>query len=149
MNYDLQRGFTLIELMVVVAIVAILAMVAYPSYRQQVLAGHRVEAKSYIMELASRQERFYTANVSYASELSGDNDNSLRLDSNDSPHGRYTLDLLIRPDGCSPTGATKCTYYQITAAATSDDPKCEKLVYDSRGVRSHEGSAVESEECWK
>ena len=51
------RGFTLIEVMIVVVIVAILASIAYPSYRNQVLKGNRAAAQGYMMCLSSREEQ--------------------------------------------------------------------------------------------
>jgi type IV pilus assembly protein PilE len=55
-------GFSLIELMVVVAIAAILAAVAFSSYRTSVLKSHRTEAKTALLDLAGREERYYNAN---------------------------------------------------------------------------------------
>ena len=52
-----NRGFTLIEVMIVVVIVAILASIAYPSYRNQVIKGNRAAAQGYMMSLASREEQ--------------------------------------------------------------------------------------------
>ena len=55
-----SRGFTLIEMMVVVAIIAILAAVAYPSYRDSVARGRRSDAKAVLTEAAQWVEREYT-----------------------------------------------------------------------------------------
>lgn len=63
------NGFTLIELMIVVAIVAILAMVAYPSYQDSVRKGRRAEARRGLAELQILQERHRTNNTSYATSL--------------------------------------------------------------------------------
>ena len=59
-------GFTLVELMIVVAIIGILAAIGYPSYQSSVLKGHRAEAEGDLLELASFMERAYTENSSYA-----------------------------------------------------------------------------------
>ena len=61
-----QGGFTLIELMVVIAIVAILLAVALPAYQNQVIRGHRAAAKSAMLDIANRQQQFLLANRSYA-----------------------------------------------------------------------------------
>jgi type IV pilus assembly protein PilE len=59
-------GFTLIEVMIVVAIVAILVMIAYPSYVAQIRKGHRAEAQSYMMDLAQRETQYLLDARAYA-----------------------------------------------------------------------------------
>lgn len=58
-------GFTLIELMIVVAIVAILAAVAYPSYQNNIVKSRRADAQAALQGLAQAIERFYTSNGTY------------------------------------------------------------------------------------
>ena len=60
------RGFTLIELMIVVAIVALLAAIAYPAYQAYVERARRTTATSELLDAAQRLERCYTQNNSYA-----------------------------------------------------------------------------------
>lgn len=62
------KGFTLIEVMIVVVIVAILATIAYPSYQQYVIRSNRAAAQAVMMDLANRQQQFLMANRAYASE---------------------------------------------------------------------------------
>lgn len=54
------RGFSLIELMVVVVIVAIITSIAYPAYQDQMQKTRRSDAKSALMDAAAKMERFYT-----------------------------------------------------------------------------------------
>ena len=61
-----SRGFTLIELMVVVAIVAILAAIAYPSYQQYIIRGKRSAAQAQMMDIANREQQYLLANRAYA-----------------------------------------------------------------------------------
>lgn len=68
-----QRGFTLIELMVVVAIVGILAAIAYPSYMDSVMKSRRGAAKACLSEYAHFMERFYTTNLGYDKNTAGVN----------------------------------------------------------------------------
>jgi type IV pilus assembly protein PilE len=65
------RGFTLIELMIVVAIVAILAAVAYPSYTQYVARGHRAELKVQMMAAQQWMERVYSESYRYDQNAAG------------------------------------------------------------------------------
>lgn len=58
-------GFTLIELMIVVAVVAILAAIAYPSYQEQIRKSRRGQAKADMVEVAQLAERHHTTNNSY------------------------------------------------------------------------------------
>jgi prepilin-type N-terminal cleavage/methylation domain-containing protein len=65
MRHGRSQGFTLIELMIVVAIVAILAAIAYPGYRNYVIRGQLVEATQALAALRANMERFYQDNRTY------------------------------------------------------------------------------------
>ena len=64
-------GFSLMELMIVVAIVAILGSVAYPSYLNQVAQSRRTDAQAVLIEAAQFMERFYTENNRYDQDTGG------------------------------------------------------------------------------
>lgn len=59
------RGFTLIELMIVVAIVAILASIAYPNYAEYVRKAKRLEAQSDLLDLSKKLQRYKVSNFRY------------------------------------------------------------------------------------
>ena len=61
-----SRGFTLIELMVVIAIVAILMTIAIPTYRRYMVRAHRSAAIGEMMNLANREQQLLIANRAYA-----------------------------------------------------------------------------------
>jgi type IV pilus assembly protein PilE len=60
-----SRGFTLIEMMIVVVVIGILAAIAYPSYQEYVSRARRADAQTALLELAQFMERTYTANGRY------------------------------------------------------------------------------------
>jgi type IV pilus assembly protein PilE len=62
------RGFTLIELMIAVAIVGILAAIAYPSYLGSVRKAHRSDAKTALLDLAQREERYMSTSNAYTTD---------------------------------------------------------------------------------
>lgn len=65
----LQRGFSLLELMIAVAVVAILAAIAYPSYQSHLISSRRASAQSHLMDIAQREQQYFLDTRSYASDL--------------------------------------------------------------------------------
>jgi type IV pilus assembly protein PilE len=59
-------GFTLIELMMVIAIVAVLLAIALPAFQDQIIRGHRGAAKAAMLDVANREVQYLLANRSYA-----------------------------------------------------------------------------------
>lgn len=68
MQSQQSRGFTLIEMMIVVVIVGILAAIAIPNYQQYILRSHRTAAQAEMMDIANRQKQFLLSNRAYVSK---------------------------------------------------------------------------------
>lgn len=127
-----SRGFTLIEMMIVVVILGILVGIALPSYQEHVRKGYRAEGQAFLNDVAARQERYSSQNNTY---ITSDSDRSkLGVDSQ-SQTKRYTLSLA------STNG------YTLTATPTFSDPKCGNLTLDARGVR--DVTSGDKDYCWR
>lgn len=66
-----ENGFTLIELMIVVAILAIISSIALPSYNSYVARAHRADARTQLMSASQYMQRFYAANDRFDADRSG------------------------------------------------------------------------------
>lgn len=132
------RGFTLIELMIVVAVVAILAAVAYPSYAEYVRRGHRSEARAGLLQAAQWLERAATVTGTYPA--ASDFPTALTKVSGD----RYDISY-------APTG-TPVTSFTLTATAKGGqvDDKCGNYTLSNTGVRGAKGVTTGAivTECW-
>jgi type IV pilus assembly protein PilE len=135
-----QKGFTLMELMIVVAIIGILAGIAWPSYQDYVLKAGRADGKAKIMEILQAEERYFSQNQTYVATLGA---GGLGFTSVNSNEGKYTLSAAA----CG-NGINSC----ITVTATPigvqlKDTKCGALSLNSTGTRTSAGS-LPVEDCW-
>lgn len=84
-----MNGFTLIELMIVVAIIGIIASIAVPSYQSHMRETRRSDAHNALLQLAGLQERYYLQNNSYAPDIT-----TLNPPDVDSSEGYYNLTVV-------------------------------------------------------
>lgn len=131
-----QKGFTLIELMIVVAILAIIAAVAYPSYMEYLKKGRRATAQTFMMEIANKQSQYLLDARNYA--VSGDATAiatlGLTVPSDVSPYYDIKVD---------PAAATNPPSYTIVATpkAGSAQASDHVLTLDHQGAKTCAGSA--------
>lgn len=126
MKFRNTAGFTLIELMIVVAIIGILAMVALPSYQQYLIRGHRAAAQSEMMDIANREQQYILSNRVYTESGS---DLGYSLPSDVGTHYTYLIDA----DNGSPPSFT------ITFTPTGSQASDGILVLTSEGVKTRAG----------
>ncbi|WP_271410705.1 type IV pilin protein [Pseudomonas sp. Q1-7] len=141
-----SSGFTLIELMIVVAIVAILAAVAYPSYQNFVLRGGRADGQAKLMEIMQAQERYYSQNQTYVTNLgAGGLGLGVAADAAvPSAERRYT----IAAAACAGSTIANCVNLTATrTGAQATDNECGNLSINSRGVKAISGTGSVAH-CW-
>ncbi len=140
-----RNGFTLIELMIVVAIMGILTMVALPAYQNSVLRSGRADAKTELLIVASDLERFFSSNNRYTND-------AVPLDGETNGGTRITQNQLYVISVAACSGGSLATCFLATATARGDqlDDICDTLTLSSTGVRGATGTGQASaEECWQ
>ena len=130
------KGFTLIELMIVVAIIGILAAIAYPSYLEYVKKSNRAEATVVLMESAQALERFYSVNGSYLD--SGSVAPVFSANSPASGVANYTV---------AATGARNSFTLTATPTGSMLGDDCGNLSITHSGVKGASGSKGVAD-CW-
>lgn len=117
-----QQGFTLIELMIVVAVVGILSAIAYPSYTEYVQRGHRADARAGLLQAQLWLERAATATGFYPSTLPNAltwaDDTSKRytisLHKNGDKDPKTAFILKATPKSPGPQASDKCGTYTLS-----------------------------------
>ena len=147
-----NRGFTLIELMIVVAVVGLLTAIAYPSYQKYILKSRRSDAKNAVLDLASREERFFSVNNAYtsnAASLGYGAGSAFPIPVNASGTSYYTLSVTA-----SAGTSTSLPGYVGTATPTGAqvaDTTCYAFRVDQSGTQSNldsGGAALATTGCW-
>ena len=121
----INRGFTLIEVMIVVAIIAILAAIALPSYQQQIIKSNRAAAKGQMLDIANREQQYLFANRVYATKALLET-GGYALPTEVS--ARYSYDVTV---GTDTVPSFQITFTPIGAQATDG-----AITLDSQGVKS-------------
>lgn len=136
-----NKGFTLIELMIVVAVIGILGAIAYPSYTEYVMRGHRADARAGLLQAQLWMERAATASGVYPTQLPA------ALTWTNDADKRYTIGFS---NGNSDTAFTLTATPKQNSPQTKD--KCGTLTLTHTGQRDIKdkpsGSTMTAADCW-
>lgn len=140
-------GFTLIELMIVAAIVAILAAIAIPSYQKQIMKSRRASAKTALLDLASREEKYYATNNNYPAALASvgyanvGGNGAIQVPNN-SNEDYYSVTITL--------GTPTASGYTATAAPVGNqtNDSCGSYSITDLGVQSATGTSSGGTGCW-
>jgi len=152
-----QEGYTLIEILIVVAILGLLAAIAIPSYQNSVLASNRSVAQAALLDLANRQEQFYLDNRTYTTDMadlgypagmvfSNGGNSAVAFNNNHTLVASTAGERLYFVQ----IGAANATVFAIAAQPQQQqtaDTECGTLSLTSRGVKGETGTASVSD-CW-
>ena len=136
-----QRGFTLIELVVVMLVVSILATVAISSYRRTVIRADRVDGTAALLRLAAAEEKLYIVNNTYA------NTAALPTGLTNSDRGYYALTVVADASGLLTSGFI-ATATPVGGGPQATDAGCTTLTLDNTGTRGSTGTSPLAD-CWK
>lgn len=130
------RGFTLIELMIVIAVIGVIAAFAYPSYQGYMENARRADAQGALMSAANAMERFYTENYTYVGAAAG----------TEFP-AQAPFDGTTKYYQLSITAQTVSTYtLQAAPIGAQAGDRCANLTLTSTGAR---GTSSAETDCWQ
>jgi type IV pilus assembly protein PilE len=133
-------GFTLIELMVVITIASILLAIAVPSYTSQMRKSRRTEARTALLDLAAREERFFSTNSAYTI-----------LPANLGYAGNFPMPVGSSYYQINVTTNPTATSFSATAtpinAQAADATQCGTFTIDNTGQQTVSG-ALGTVTCW-
>jgi type IV pilus assembly protein PilE len=139
-----QRGFTLIEMMIVMVVVAVLASIAIPSYRNYIIRSTRTEAKTALLRIQAAEEKFYLQNSFYTTDLAAAPPAGLGIGAL-TENGNYNLEIELDPDledqGFIATAAP------AAGSGQERDGECASFTLTHDNVRDAAPAGVAK--CWR
>lgn len=134
-----QSGFTLMELMIVVAIIGVLAAIGYPGYVDYITKANRTAAAAYITSLTNKQQQYMLDARQYATSLA-DLGETVPTD----VATNYTVSINTDNTDTPPSYVISAAPMGVQAAR---DTKCATLTIDETGNKTESGTSTVSE-CW-
>jgi type IV pilus assembly protein PilE len=152
---SLEAGFTLVELMVSIIVATILISIAIPSYTSQMRKSRRTEARTALLDLAQREERFMSTNTSYsADQVNLGYSTSTNTSWSNVPvgSGYYRVSVCVAAASPCTGAATTGSVYLLTATAIgaqAKDTTCATFTVDNTGQQAAaDSSGNAATTCW-
>lgn len=143
MSY-VNKGFTIIEMMVVLLIISILAAVAYPRYNETIQRSYRAEGQAFLSEVAARQERYFAQNNHYIIPDAGADSSALSqlglVSPAQSATKKYQLEITLEESDGG---------YTLIAQQQFNDLKCGDLTLNALGIKGLINTDKTVAECWR
>lgn len=127
----MQKGFSLIELMMVVAIISIIASIAIPAYQRNIQKSSHDNAMNELLDIMRAQENYFANNFSYTDDLSDINYSNPHTVESD----KYRISAGTCADG---SAITSCVL--LTATPINGQPR-GAMTLNSRGEKTQNGSS--------
>ena len=149
------RGFTLIELMVVVAIVGLLSAIAIPRYQDSMRKARRAEARAQLLEVAQFMQRYYSIHDSFATSKAGAAvtlPGELTMVPRTAASGSQSYDIIfaVPADGVTNPGLA---YFKIQAVRKAGGPmdgdQCGDFTLENTGARGLLNATDSTANCWR
>jgi type IV pilus assembly protein PilE len=141
-KYMKNKGFTLIELMIVVAIIGIISAVALPSYNSYIIRSKRTECRTALMQVMQQQERYFTQQNAYLGPFAATDPNiPMRQFSGDTAASSA---CSISAAACS--GSTVGACIVVTGTPLRPDPEVANITLQSDGTKGCSGTT--QAKCW-
>lgn len=141
-----SAGFTLMEVMIVVAIIGFLAAIAYPAYTNQIAKGRRAECRAGLMQAMQQQERYYTQFNAYAPITAG-SATVIRTFSGDSAARSACINFSATACG---SGLSDCVLIEGTMRQPDPD-RITRLSLSSQGAKGctiNGATVTGNTTCW-